>query len=75
MGRTVGRSCAMHRAGNGACGVAAGAGLGRSAGDCWYGLGLTGLALDLISLYHRYILGNPLFLYRVWQQARQEAKR
>ncbi|MDG4560514.1 MAG: hypothetical protein P9E88_04395 [Candidatus Competibacter sp.] len=49
--------------------------MGRSAGDCWHGLGLAGLALDLTSLYHRYIPGNPLFHYRVWQQARQEAKR
>ena len=25
-------------------------------------------------MWRRYILGNPLFLYRVWKQARQEAK-
>ncbi|MGB5065109.1 MAG: WecB/TagA/CpsF family glycosyltransferase, partial [Candidatus Competibacter sp.] len=26
-------------------------------------------------MWRRYILGNPLFLYRVWRQARQEARR
>lgn len=26
-------------------------------------------------MWRRYLLGNPLFLYRVWKQARQEIKR
>lgn len=33
------------------------------------------LAREPGRLWRRYLLGNPLFLYRVWRQARQEAKR
>ncbi|MDG4554661.1 MAG: WecB/TagA/CpsF family glycosyltransferase [Candidatus Competibacter sp.] len=33
------------------------------------------LAQEPGRMWRRYILGNPLFLYRVWRQARQEARR
>ncbi|MBK8961692.1 MAG: WecB/TagA/CpsF family glycosyltransferase [Candidatus Competibacteraceae bacterium] len=33
------------------------------------------LAQEPGRMWRRYLLGNPLFLYRVWRQARREAKR